>query len=155
MSVQLWVATMAKQNGFSVNHMKTAALMLSLALMSSGTSAGDRSKPPTSASPAKAAAWAPALRDVESDQNSLHNRTCGVYASLFQTIAASRDKGANLEQGLEGTAHFDGIPLATRKKAVSLVYLDPAFTQLSGRSLAFQVFQVCLYGPPDAFQPPE
>jgi len=146
---------MAKQNGFSATDVKAAALVLSLALMSSGTSAGDRSKPPISALPAKTAAWAPALHDAESDRNSLHNRTCGVYASMFQAIAASRDKGANPEQGLESTEHFDGISLANRKKAVGLVYFDPAFTQLSGRSLAFRVFQVCLYGPPEAFQPPE
>jgi hypothetical protein len=146
---------MAKQTGFNVTDMKTAALVLSLALMSSGTSAGDRSQPPISTSPARTVAWAPALHDTESDQNSLHNRTCGVYASLFQAIAASRDKGANPEQGLASTEHFDGISLANRKKAVSLVYFDPAFTRLSGRSLAFRVFQVCLYGPPEAFQPPE
>ena len=105
--------------------------------------------------PLKSTVLAPSSSNAANAQKALRNRTCAAYASLFKAIAAARDQGENPGQGLEDTARFAHIPLYARKNAVRLVYFDPGFKKLSGQALALQVFQVCVYGPPDAFQSPE
>lgn len=81
------------------------------------------------------------------------NSECMSLGQMFKLIAEWRDSGQSPEFTLARIAYFEEFSIDVRKKAINVVYFDPAFSNARGHPLLSEIFRTCLYGPREPFKP--
>jgi hypothetical protein len=69
---------------------------------------------------------------------------CSLLGTVYQNAAYMRDAGNPPEMALQMTAAYKVVDVATRKKAINLVYFDQRFVNAGGAALQMQVMQACM-----------
>lgn len=83
---------------------------------------------------------------------------CGMKGLVFSAAADARDDGASPKSAFGRANQWSrfnspGVDAAFTKKAVNLVYFDPAFANAGGQRLEFQIKELCLTDGKPKYQP--